>query len=159
MDEGHALDSLVSSSIPLQQPSLQGPVDRLARHRRVVAQVMGPAAAGATGQFVRASDPPGGPLAEDYDDRIYECVTPGTTDAVQPTYDTTIGQDTTDGAACFGLMPRSPGPRRSPRSPVLTDALDAYADSWFDDGLLVWQTGGNAGSAMRSRAGPRRRAR
>ena len=101
MDEGHAIESLVSSSIPLQQPSLQGPVDRLARHRRVVAQVMGPAAAGATGQFVRASDPRGGPLAEDYDDRIYECVTPGTTDAVQPTYDTTIGQGTTDGTAVF----------------------------------------------------------
>ena len=73
----------------------------------------------------------------------------GTTDAVQPTYDTTIGQDTTDGTAVFRLMPRSPGPRRSPRSAatvfVLTDALDAYADGSFDERLLVWETGANAG--------------
>src|SRR5919109_5138794 len=48
----------------------------------------------AAGQFVRVSDPPGGPLAEDYDDRIYECVTAGTTDAAQPAYDTPLGQPT-----------------------------------------------------------------
>jgi hypothetical protein len=48
----------------------------------------------ALGNFVRASDPPGGSLAEDYDDRIYECVAAGTTHATtQPTYDTTIGND------------------------------------------------------------------
>jgi hypothetical protein len=33
----------------------------------------------ALGEFVGASDPPGGPLAQDYDDSIYECVVAGTT--------------------------------------------------------------------------------
>ena len=34
-----------------------------------------------------------------YQDRIYEVTAAGTTDAVQPTYDTTIGNPTTDGTA------------------------------------------------------------
>ena len=34
-----------------------------------------------------------------YEDRIYEVTAAGTTDAVQPTYDTTIGNPTTDGTA------------------------------------------------------------
>jgi hypothetical protein len=102
------------------------------------------------GQFVRASDPPGGPLAENYDDRIYECTTAGTTDAVQPVYDTTIGQDTTDGTAVFRAYDAFTRAAEvatvsSDREFVLTDALDAYADGWFDDGLLVWETGANAG--------------
>jgi hypothetical protein len=104
----------------------------------------------AAGQFVRASDPPGGPLAEDYNDRIYECVTAGTTGAVQPTYDTAIGQDTTDGTAVFrayGAFTRAAAIATvtSDGAFVLTEALDAYADGWFDDGLLVWETGANAG--------------
>jgi hypothetical protein len=107
-------------------------------------------AAYAAGQFVRVSDPPGGPLAEDFHDRIYECVTAGTTDAVQPAYDTTIGQDTTDGTAVFRAYDAftraaAIATVTSDREFALTDALDAYADGWFDDGLLVWETGANAG--------------
>jgi hypothetical protein len=104
----------------------------------------------AAGQFVRVSDPPGGPLAEDYDDRIYECVTAGTTDPVQPSYDTTIGQDSTDGTAVFrayDALTRAAAIATvtSDRAFVLTAALDGFADGWFDDGLLVWETGANAG--------------
>ena len=104
----------------------------------------------AAGQFVRVSDPPGGPLAEDDDDRIYECVTAGTTAAVQPTYDTTIGQHTSDGTAVFRAYDAftraaAIATVTSDREFVLTAALDAYADGWFDDGLLVWETGANAG--------------
>jgi uncharacterized phage protein (TIGR02218 family) len=99
---------------------------------------------------VRVSDPPAGPLAEDYDDRIYECVAAGTTDAVQPTYDTTIGQDVTDGTVVFRAyetLTRAAAIATvtSDRAFVPTDALDGYADGWFDDGLLVWETGANAG--------------
>jgi hypothetical protein len=103
------------------------------------------------GQFVRASNPPGGPLAEDYDDRIYECVTPGTSHATtQPTYDTTPGNTTTDGTAVFkayAAFTRAAAIATvaSDREFVLTDALDGFADGWFDDGLLVWETGANAG--------------
>jgi hypothetical protein len=104
----------------------------------------------AAGQFVRVSDPPGGPRAEDYDDRIYECVTTGTTDAVPPTYDTAIGQHTTDGTAVFRAYDAFTRAAEADtvvddREFVLTDALDAFADGWFDDGLLVWETGANAG--------------
>jgi hypothetical protein len=101
------------------------------------------------GQFVRVSDPPGGPLAEDYDDRIYECVTAGTTDAVQPTYDTTLGNNTTDGTAVFRAYhaftrAAATAAVTSDRELIPTAALDAYATGWFDDGLLVWETGANA---------------
>jgi hypothetical protein len=54
------------------------------------------------GQFVRASNPAGGTFAADFDDRIYECTSAGTTHAtVQPSYDPTVGTTTTDGSAVF----------------------------------------------------------
>jgi hypothetical protein len=111
---------------------------------------VGRSTAYAAGQFVRVSDPRGGPLAEDYDDRIYECVTAGTTDAVQPTYATTIGQDTTDGTAVFkayAAFARAAATATvtNDREFILTAALDGFATGWFDDGLLVWETGANAG--------------
>jgi uncharacterized phage protein (TIGR02218 family) len=96
------------------------------------------------------SDPPGGPLAEDYDDRIYECVMAGMTDPVQPAYDTTLGHDTTDGTAVFRAyhaFTRATATVTNDREFILTTALDAFATGWFDDGLLVWETGANAGVA------------
>jgi uncharacterized phage protein (TIGR02218 family) len=102
---------------------------------------------------VRVSDPPGGPLAEDYDDRIYECVTAGTTDAVQPTYDTTIGQDATDGTAM--LTARDSFMRvavvetvTSNRVFTASDVLAAYEDHWFASGALTFETGANAGRTI-----------
>lgn len=38
---------------------------------------------------------------EDFDDRVYECTTAGTTAGVQPSYDTIIDNTTTDGTAVF----------------------------------------------------------
>jgi hypothetical protein len=112
----------------------------------------------ALGAFVRASDPPGGPLAEDYHDRIYECVVAGTTHAAtQPTYDTTIGNDTVDGTATFrayDAWTRAAAVAALTNDRVLEvdDSLDAYADGWFDEGLLVWETGANAGVAYEVKA-------
>jgi hypothetical protein len=102
------------------------------------------------GDFVRASNPAGGPLAEDYDDRIYECVTAGETDDTQPTYDTTIGNTTADGTAVFkayASLTRAAAIATvtNDRQFILTTALDAFDDGWFDNGLLVWETGNNAG--------------
>ena len=105
----------------------------------------------AAGQFVRASNS-GGALSEDFDGRIYECVTAGTTAAVQPTYDTTVGNDTVDGTATFRAYEAF---TRTTAVAAITDnrvftadaALDAYADGWFDEGLLVFETGANAGMA------------
>jgi hypothetical protein len=112
----------------------------------------------ALGEFVRVSDPPGGPLAEDYDDRIYECVVAGITHATtQPTYDTTIGNDTLDGTATFRAY--DAWTRAASVAAVTSDrvfevdaSLDAYADGWFDEGLLVWETGANAGVAYEVKA-------
>lgn len=74
-------------------------------------------AAYTAGQFVRAPlaiagipnpDIPAitaGLTSEDYHNRIYICVTGGTTDATtQPVYDETDGLDTTDGTAAFQAM-------------------------------------------------------
>jgi hypothetical protein len=107
----------------------------------------------AAGQFVRASNPAGGTNALDFDDRIYECTTAGTTHAtVQPTYEVTVGTTTTDGTAVFTA--REGFTRASEVALVDNDrelhadaALDGYADGWFDEGLLVWESGANAGAA------------
>jgi hypothetical protein len=79
----------------------------------------------AAGAFVRASNA-GGSLSEDFDDRIYECVTAGTTASVQPTY--VVSAVTSD------------------REFAGTN-LAAFADGRFDHGLLLWETGNNAGKA------------
>jgi len=107
----------------------------------------------AAGQFVRASNPAGGTFAQDFDDRIYECTTAGTTHAtVQPTYEVTVENTTTDGTAVFTA--RDGFSRAAEVALVDNDreldadaALDAYADGWFDEGLLVFESGANAGAA------------
>ena len=63
---------------------------------------------------------------------------------------TTIGQDTTDGTAVFRAYDAftraaAIATVTNDRAFVLTGALDGFADGWFDDGLLVWETGANAG--------------
>jgi hypothetical protein len=107
----------------------------------------------AAGQFVRASNPAGGSFAQDFDDRIYECTSAGTTHAtIQPTYEVTVGNTTVDGSAVFTA--REGFTRASEVALVDNDrefhadaALDAYADGWFDEGLLVFESGANAGAA------------
>jgi hypothetical protein len=104
----------------------------------------------AAGQFVRASNPASDTFALDFDDRIYECTTAGTTHAtVQPTSEVTVGNTTTDGTAVFTA--REGFTRASEVALVDNDrelhaeaALDAHADGWFDEGLLVWESGANA---------------
>jgi uncharacterized phage protein (TIGR02218 family) len=104
------------------------------------------------GDFVRVATDGDGTLAEHYGGRIYECVTAGTTDSSEPTYDTTIGEETTDGTAVFRAYDAFTRAAEvdtvsSDHAFVLTAGLDAYADGWFADGLLVWETGANAGVA------------
>jgi hypothetical protein len=108
----------------------------------------------ALGEFVRASDPPGGPLAQDYGDRIYECVIAGTTHATtQPTYDTTIGSLTTDGSASLKAYDsftrvafvESVTDRRTF---TLSEDLAGFADGWFDEGAVTFETGANAGRTI-----------
>jgi uncharacterized phage protein (TIGR02218 family) len=65
-------------------------------HPPVVAR----ATAYALGHHVRVATGSGSG-SEVYENRIYACVVAGTTAAAQPVYDTTVGQQTTDGSAVF----------------------------------------------------------
>ena len=92
-----------------------------------------------------------------YEDRIYEVTAAGTTDAVQPTYDTTTGNPTTDGTAV--LTARDSFMRvalvetvTSNRIFTATDALADFADGWFASGALTFETGNNAGRTLEIKA-------
>jgi uncharacterized phage protein (TIGR02218 family) len=88
-----------------------------------------------------------------YENRLYRCITAGTTAAEQPAYDTTIGAETTDGTAVF--VAENAWSRAGTVTEVLdrvqfTAAIDEprAADGWFDGGVLTWETGDNAGRAI-----------
>jgi hypothetical protein len=104
------------------------------------------------GDFVRVPTDGDGSLAEHYEDRIYECVTAGTTAEEQPEYDTTIGNDTEDGTAEFRAhdaftRAAAVAAVENDRELDVDASLDAYDDDRFNEGLLVWETGANAGVA------------
>jgi hypothetical protein len=93
------------------------------------------------------------PTSADFENRDYRCVVPGTTAAVGPVYDTTIGEQTTDGSAVFEAM------EAWSRSGLVTDVIDhavftaaidepRAVDGWFAGGVLTWETGANAGGSI-----------
>lgn len=79
----------------------------------------------------------------DYANRIYQCTVEGTTDTVQPTYDTTLGNTTTDGTAAFIAV------EAWLRTVTVTSIVDAYTfvvstpndaravDGWFALGVFA----------------------
>jgi uncharacterized phage protein (TIGR02218 family) len=88
-----------------------------------------------------------------YEDRIYACVTAGTTAAVQPGYDTMVGNQTADGTAVLGAM------EAWTRAGTVADVVDRVlfdaaigepraVDGWFAGGVLTWETGPNAGRSV-----------
>ena len=88
-----------------------------------------------------------------YENRLYRCISAGTTATEQPAYNTSIGAETTDGAAVFVAE------NAWSRAGTVLDVLDRAtftvvidepraADSWFDGGVLTWETGDNAGRAI-----------
>lgn len=109
------------------------------------------------------------PLSEDFSDRIYRLVTPGTTAAVQPTYDTTVGQQTTDGTAVLEaeqawsravevVAVNSTDPRKTftvteltPNSGGTIVGRDHFPDDSMNNGAIFWESGANAGKAMEVR--------
>jgi hypothetical protein len=106
----------------------------------------------AVGSFIRVATA-AGDGSEVYENRYYECTTAGTTDSSVPVYDTTIGNNTTDGTAVFTAR------NAWTRNGVVTDVLDRRiftvdvdearaVTGWFDKGVLIWETGNNAGTAM-----------
>lgn len=105
------------------------------------------------------------PISEDFHDRLFRCTTAGTTGAVQPTYDTTVTNTTTDGSAVFTaeeawsraieVVAVGSDPRKTftvteltPNSSGVTVGRDYFPDDAINGGVVVWETGDNAGRAM-----------
>ncbi|MGI3212890.1 baseplate hub protein [Roseovarius tibetensis] len=93
------------------------------------------------------------PTAADYENRVYRCVSAGTTAATQPAFDTSVGAQTLDGDAVFEAE------EAWTRSGVVTEVTDRAVftaeldepratDDWFAGGVLTWETGANAGRAI-----------
>ena len=91
--------------------------------------------------------------SEVYENRIYRCVTAGTTAATQPVYDTTPGNDTTDGTAVFRCEEAwtrhaQVASVTDRRTFTITVDEPRAADGWFTGGIVVFETGANAGVAL-----------
>ncbi len=93
------------------------------------------------------------PTSADFENRIYRCVVAGTTAASQPEYNTTVGEQTTDGSAVFEAL------EAWSRAGLVTDVTDRAVfiaaldepravDGWFAGGVLTWETGANAGRSI-----------
>jgi hypothetical protein len=93
------------------------------------------------------------PTAADFENRIYRCVTGGTTAATQPGFDTSVGAQTIDGTVVFvaeEAWTRSGIVAAVSDRVVFTATLDEprATDDWFAGGVLTWETGANAGRAI-----------
>lgn len=87
-----------------------------------------------------------------YENRIYEALDGGTTSGSSPTYDTTVGAETTDGGVTF--LAYQAWTRDATVASVTNNRnftvtfgeADARAvDDWFNQGVVIWETGNNAG--------------
>jgi hypothetical protein len=88
-----------------------------------------------------------------YEDRIYEVIEAGTTASSQPAYDITIGATTTDGTAT--LKAHDSFTRvalvetvTDHRIFAVSEELSGFADGWFDEGAITFETGANAGRTI-----------
>jgi uncharacterized phage protein (TIGR02218 family) len=88
-----------------------------------------------------------------YEDRIYEVIDAGTTSSSQRAYDTTIGAETTDGTAV--LKAHDSFTRvafieavADHRVFTVSDGLAGFADGWFDEGAITFESGTNAGRTI-----------
>ena len=95
-----------------------------------------------------------------FQDRIYLCTTGGVTATAAPTYDTTPGNATTDGAAVFEAVQAwsrsgAISSLLTPRSEFIctldtieTRATAPAGDNWFQYGVLTWESGANLGRSI-----------
>lgn len=92
-----------------------------------------------------------------HENRIYRCIGAGTTAAVQPVYDTTVGQLTMDGSAVFEALEawsRAGAVMDVVDRAILTAAIDEprAVDGWFAGGVLTWESGPNVGRSIEVKA-------
>lgn len=93
------------------------------------------------------------PTSADFENRVYRCVSAGTTAPDEPVFDPGLGAQTVDGGAVFqaeesfsraglvdGVTDRA----------VFTAVIDEprAIDGWFAGGVLTWETGANAGRSI-----------
>lgn len=104
------------------------------------------------GDFIRVVTDGGVTGQAQYENRIYECTTAGTSSASAPTFSTTVDSTTTDGTAVFTA--RQAWTRHAVVDTVtdgknftLTVAFDESraVDDWFNGGALVFESGNNSG--------------
>lgn len=83
--------------------------------------------------------------------RIYECTVAGTSASSAPAFNTTIGATTADGSVTWTA--RAAWTQPATVATVITqasvtladDGIGAFADGWFDGGVVTWESGANAG--------------
>lgn len=88
-----------------------------------------------------------------FENRIYECTTPGVTASTQPAMDTDVGDTTTDGSVVWTAR------QAFTRHAVVASVTDRAtftitvdearaADGWFADGLITMESGANRGRSI-----------
>lgn len=104
----------------------------------------------------------------DYDDRIYECTVAGVTATIQPAYNTGVGNTTVDGGAtfttreawsrCIEVTAVGSDLRKDFTVTELTPNAGGgipgqtnFPEDIMNGGVVVWETGPNAGTAMEVR--------
>ncbi len=97
-------------------------------------------------------------ITVDFDDRVYTCTVAGTTNgAVQPVYDTDLGDPTVDGTCTFvageaftraGIVSNVVDNRIfSMTFPNVADTRETVED-WFKYGAVKWETGNNLSNSV-----------
>lgn len=93
-----------------------------------------------------------------YENRIYECTSAGVTSAVEPSFDTAVGNTTADGGVTWTAresFTRSASVLTAPSNSVFTLSITPSAagsvDDWFNGGEAIFETGANAGLPMEVR--------
>lgn len=149
--------SLAQNTLQIYQPTCRAdvgdsrckfPIDPPVRQNEMVLSL---------GQFIKVETGVAHPLGDyrNYEERVYEVITAGTTDLTQPTYDIALDALTTDGTAVL----RSVQARtrtgsvtnvssKSQFNITMLFDLDSDNEDWFNGGVIEFITGLNTGRAL-----------
>lgn len=110
----------------------------------------------AVGDYVTVETDTGATGQAKHENRIYQCTTAGTTAGSAPTYDTVVGNTTSDGTAVFTA--EEAWTRHGVVATVTSNSVftltiteSRAVDDWFNGGALTFETGNNAGITIEVR--------